>query len=309
MEQRIIITSGCKYIDIDAYAGIFAYHHLLKNLGYPVYTYNKAEENESISPMIKELNDQFDNVDILPTDQFIVLDISNPEFFSDVVKLDHVVEVIDHHTGFEDFWKQKPINSQIEFIGSICTIIYERYVKYQKEELLDTKICKLLIAGILDNTLNLKSSITTDRDKVAYQSLMKLGNISNEFRTDYFHSCYQNIEGSLKEAIEKDIKIEFVNELLPEVFGQLIVLEKDVVFNQLEMVHSVFEPYNTWVLNVMSLSDGKSYLLFHSAIVKKQLETLFEQKAENNYMVLEHFLLRKQIMKLAREKLSTSHNV
>lgn len=302
MKERLIITSGKKYIDIDAYAGIFAYKKLLQSLGYDAYAYNAAPENESVCPMIKDMHFRFDDIAILPTDQFIVLDVSNPDFFSEGVLMENVVEIIDHHTGFEDYWHQKQANSQIEFIGSICTIIYERYTELHKEALLDTNLCKLLIAGILDNTLNLKNSITTERDIKAYQDLKRIGNIEDDFRNEYFESCYQNVDSCLKEMIANDIKIEFVSNLLPEVFGQLIVLDANIVLNQLEIVNSAFDTYSEWMLNVMSLNDGKSYLIFHSDIVKEKLETLFEKKAEDNYLVLDDFLLRKQIMKLAREK-------
>ena len=37
MEKQMVITSGRKYIDIDAYAGMFAYKKLLQSLGYEVY--------------------------------------------------------------------------------------------------------------------------------------------------------------------------------------------------------------------------------------------------------------------------------
>lgn len=302
MKERIMITAGKKYIDIDAYAGIFAYKHLLENLGYTVYAYNTAIENESVAPIIKEMNLQFDSVTILPTDKFIVLDVSNPDFFSEVVSLENIVEIIDHHTGFEDYWKEREVNTCIEFIGSICTIIYERYVKYHKESLLNECLCKLLIAGILDNTLNLKASITTDRDRIAVQNLKRIGHIGDNWGFDYFKSCYQDLEFHLKDCIERDIKIEHVSDYLPNVFGQLIVLDIKTIFDNLNIVKDTFSPYDAWIFNVMSLGDGKSYLFFCGTDIKERLEILFQQKIEGNYLILDSFLLRKQIMKLAREK-------
>lgn len=302
MKERLIITSGKKYIDIDAYAGIFAYKKLLQSLGYSVYAYNKAIENESVAPIIKEMNYQFDAIEVLPTDQFIVLDLSNPEFFYDFIISENIMEIIDHHTGFEQYWKDKNVKTHIEFIGSICTIIYERYVEHHKEALLDTNLCKLLIAGILDNTLNLKSSITTDRDMNAYQGLKKIGNIEDNFRNEYFSSCYQNLEFNLKESIQNDIKIEYVSDYLPEVFGQLLVLDQKTVLDHLNLVEEAFSEYDNWILNIMSLHDGKSYIFFSGNEVKEKLENLFEKKAGDYYLVLDQFLLRKQIMKLAREK-------
>lgn len=301
MKERIIITSGKKYIDIDAYAGIIAYKILLQSLGFEVYAKTTAIENESISELIKRLNFNFDDIEIRPNDKFVVLDVSNPDFFDTEVILENVIEVIDHHTGYEEYWKnQIQTRDTIEFIGSICTIIFERYIENKKEVLLTPNLCKLLIAGILDNTLNLKSSITTDRDLKAYEALKMIGKIDEEWRYIYFESCYKNLEHNLKECIESDIKIETVNELLPNVFGQLIVLNKNVIFNNLETMYDTFRNYESWIFNVISLEDGKSYL-FYSAKSKNNLEQLFQKKSDDGYLILEHFLLRKQIMKKARE--------
>jgi len=40
-------------------------------------------------------------------------------------------------------------------------------------------------------------------------------------------SCQELIEQNLLLSIKNDLKIEYVNENLPEVFGQLLVLNKD----------------------------------------------------------------------------------
>lgn len=300
MKEKIIITSGRKYIDIDAYAGMIAYRELLKSLGYEVYAKSTAIENESISSIIKELGFSLDEIEIDDNDKFIILDVSNPDFFDNFVKLNNVVEVIDHHTGYEEYWKNhSQTKNSIEFIGSICTMIFERYIENDKISLLNQNLCKLLIAAILDNTLNLKASITTSRDKRAYQKLLKIGDIDDNWRYEYFSSCYKHVENNLKKFIENDIKIEEVSSYLPKVFGQLIVLNKDVIFNHLNEVYDLFFKYEQWILNIISLEDGKSYL-FYSENFKSKLEHLFQKKSKNNYLILEQFLLRKQIMKLAR---------
>lgn len=260
-----------------------------------------AEENESIAPIIHEMNYRFDSISILPTDQFILLDVSNPEFFYAFIKPENIIKIIDHHTGYEVYWKEQNVDSNIEFIGSICTIIYEQYVRYHKEELLNTRICRLLAAGILDNTLNLKSSITTARDINAYHALKEIGQIEEDWNIQYFNSCYYNLGNKLGEAIQKDTKIEYVSDILPNVFGQLIVLDKSIVLDQIETVKNVYAQYEEWILNVMCLTDGKSYILFSNDNVKRNLEMLFQTKAQNDYLVLEKFLLRKQIMKQARQ--------
>lgn len=303
MKNKIVITSGKKYIDIDAFGGIFAYRKLLRNLGYDAYAVTTAKLNESIPEVIKEMNFQFDEkVELTDHTKFIILDVSNPDFFDTFVKRENIIEIIDHHTGYEKYWSHTNIKAQIEFIGSICTILFEKIAEAKKEELLDQDLCKVLIAGILDNTLNLKSSNTTKRDRYAYQELLRIGKINKDWSKNYFHSCYGEMEKNLEESIINDIKIEKTSSLLPEVFGQLIVLQKDTILHNIDKVLAVFSEYEEWIFNVISLEDGKSYLFYSSPLVKEKLSLLFHQPDSDSYFILNKCMLRKEIIKLAKEQ-------
>lgn len=302
-KNKIVITSVKKYIDIDAFGGIFAYRKLLRNLGYDAYAVTTAKLNESIPKVIKEMHFQFDEkVELTDPTKFIILDVSNPDFFDTFVKKENIIEIIDHHTGYEKYWNHINIKTQIEFIGSICTILFEKIVEAKKEELLDQDLCKVLIAGILDNTLNLKSSNTTKRDRYAYQELLRIGKINKDWSKTYFHSCYEEMEKNLEESIINDIKVEKTSSLLPEVFGQLIVLQKDTILHNIDKVLAVFREYEEWIFNAISLKDGKSYLFYSSPLVKEKLSLLFHQTDSNSYFILNKCMLRKEIIKLAKEQ-------
>ena len=54
-----------------------------------------------------------------------------------------------------------------------------------------------------------------------------------------------------------------------------------------------------WIFNLVCLNDGKSYIISNDDTTKKQIETLFYKKFENNILTLDKFLLRKEIMKKA----------
>ncbi len=301
MKEKIIITSGRKYIDIDAYAGIFAYQILLTSLGYEVYTKTSAYINESIPKVVLDMNFKFDDVSTDENTKFIVLDVSNPDFFDTFVKEENIIEIIDHHIGYESYWEKTNVKTEIDFIGSICTIIFERFLKLGKEKLLTTNLCKILIAGILDNTLNLKSQNTTSRDIEAYKKLMIIGNVEENWSEVYFKSCYERIGDNLEESIKNDTKIENTSSVLPIVFGQLIVLDIDIILSNLEESLSPFAEYDEWMFNVISLSDGKSYLFYSDDIVKQNLLKLFDAASIPNCLVLNNCMLRKEIIKCAKE--------
>lgn len=301
----IIITSGKRYIDIDAYSGIIAYTHLLKSLGKDVLGISTAKFNESICPVIKDINISLDiideNIDI-NNSEFIILDVSNPDMFDEIIEDNNkIIEILDHHPGFEDYLKSNTnINLDIEFIGSVCTLIFEKYKKYNKLNLLTPDICKLLLAGILDNTLNLKANITTQRDIEACDNLYKIAKIDKSWANTYFSSCQELIEKDLESSIKNDVKIKCKDKYLPDVFGQLLVLNKDSILEKENEIIKIMNSYNEpWIFNLVCLNDGKSYIISNDDTTKKQIETLFYKKFENNILALDKFLLRKEIMKKA----------
>jgi inorganic pyrophosphatase/exopolyphosphatase len=301
MYSNIVITSGRKYIDIDAYASMIAYRELLKAEGNPNVTASTtARLNQSVPPLILSLKNSFDDSAAADDSKFILLDVSNPDFFDERIKIENVIEVVDHHSGFENYWTAFPnIKTEIEFIGSVCTIIYEKIVRENHTEILDTDLCKLLIAGILDNTLNLKSSITTERDRAAYNELLRIGNVPSDFYAEYFSACEAEIMKDFTGAIKDDLKIEKAGDL-PEVIGQMIVLNLNS-FN-LDEMKKVFAEYQDWMMNVSSLEDGKSYIYFGGGDVKQRLEKIFGiEDMQEDLLVLDKFLLRKQIMRMARD--------
>lgn len=301
----IFVTSGKRYIDIDAYSAIIAYTHLLKSLGKDVIGISTAKFNESICPVIKDINLSLDTIDkntTINNAEFIILDVSSPEMFDKIVKDNNkIIEIIDHHTGYESYWKSySNINLEIEFIGSVCTLIFEKYQKYNKLDLLTPDICKLLLAGILDNTLNLKANITTQRDIEACNSLYKIGNIDKSWANTYFLSCQELIEKDFESSIKNDVKIKCKDKYLPDVFGQLLILNKDSILEKEDEIIKIMNSYNEpWVFNLVCLDDGKSYIISNDDTTKKQMETLFSKKFKNNILILDNFLLRKEIMKKA----------
>ncbi len=295
----IVITAGRRYLDIDAFASMIAYRELLRaTASEEVLAVSTAKINGSVPPMLQ--NHQLDTPVDMASAKFIVLDVSNPDFFDTFVNPDQVVEILDHHPGYEAFWAARPaIKSQIEMVGAVCTQVFEKFVAAGKTELLDTELCKLLIAGILDNTINFKSKITTDRDRAAYKKLLEIGGISDDWYKEYFLACEREQAKDLKGAILSDIKSEFVSPLLPETVGQIILFDRSGIEATLA---EIFADFDQWMINVISIEDGRSYLYCSDAEVKNNLEKLFGIRGEaDNLVVLDNVILRKEIFKKALE--------
>jgi len=57
---------------------------------------------------------------------------------------------------------------------------------------------------------------------------------------------------------------------------------------------------NEWIFNLISLSDGKSYIISNNEMTKQKIEKLFESNFHENILILDKFMLRKEIIKKAR---------
>lgn len=304
MNEKIIVTSGNRYIDIDAYASCIAYANFLRLKGKDAVAISTANLNESVTNSLLDLPEKLEtNYKLTGEEKFIVLDVSNKDFFDDIVKEDKIIEILDHHYGYEEYWKEKlKENSHIENLGSIATFIYELYEKENMLDKISIGMAKLLLAAILDNTLNLKAKITTKRDCYAYSQLLKLSNIDNKFAEIYFKECQEKIFEDIAESIKNDTKIGVEGEILPDVFGQLLLWNaKDILENKI--ISSVLNEFeDRWMMNLISLEEGISYIISENESVKKNLEELFESKFDGNIMKLNQIWLRKEIIKKALEK-------
>lgn len=288
-------------MDIDAYASGICYANFLCLQGKNAVFASSATLNGSIPKFILDLGFKVER-DYEPSegDQFIIVDLSNPGYVDSMVDQDKIIEVIDHHTGFESYWAGK-CKSQIEFIGSVATIIYERYEKANLLGGLTPELCKLLLCAILDNTLNLKSDITTKRDMVAYKKLQKLAGLNKVYDEQYFLSCQEEINKDVIGSIVRDIKV--VDEkMLPTNFGQLTTYDKAAIINKIKEISLYFQSLGqSWMLNIICLKDGKSYIVAGDDKTKENLQELFNLQFVSGVLTLPKFKLRKEIIKLAQE--------
>ena len=130
-----IVTAGNKYIDIDAYASCIAYANLLKLKGIHAKAVSTAKINETITPNLLKLNAQLENYEKSDNDEFIIVDVSSKSYFDNIVNEDKIIEIIDHHVGYEEYWKQTRGKSKNRIYRSgsniDCGIIRKR--KFDRE--------------------------------------------------------------------------------------------------------------------------------------------------------------------------------
>lgn len=297
-----VVTAGQTYMDIDAYAGCIAYAELLQLQGHDAVAASAAELNESISMTVRSWRATL-VTDYIPSekDTFTLIDISNPEWIDKAAKLERIDEVIDHHPGFEDFWRERLGNkAKIEFIGAACTLVYEKWQLAGLYDQMSELSARLLLCGILDNTLNLGARITTERDVAAYEALKIKSNLPDTWTGQYFTECQDAILLDPVKAIGNDTKVvDFRTYDLPIRIGQLAVWDaRQVIHEHQQKFHDVLAGMNSqWFINLISVGERKSYFLTDSKEVQAWSSKLLDIQYEDTVAVADRLWLRKEIIK------------
>ena len=299
-----VVTAGSTYMDIDAYAGCIAEAELLNLTGEQAYAASSATLNESIPASIRALGLGLREYVPSGDDEFILVDVSKEEFFDPIVRNGTVVEVIDHHPGQEQYWLDKiGTKADIEFIGAACTQIFERWEANDKLDDMKPEIAAMLAAGILDNTLNFNAAVTTDRDRRAYQVLSETGTLPADFAAQYFNECQQAIEQNFAQAIRNDVKEMKEVPRLPRTLGQLTVWDAKVFAQERRgEIAAIIDPIDTeWALNLISIIDGRSYIISNNTVGQKKMASLLGIEFQGSIAVTDRLWLRKELLKLALE--------
>lgn len=298
-----IVTAGSSFLDIDAYACTIAYAELLRLQGKDAIAYSSATLNESISKTIHSWDALF-STDYTPKsdDTFIVVDVSDPDYLDKIVNIDRIEEVIDHHVGFEQFWRDRiGDKTGIEFIGAACTQIYERWLVADLVNSMSETSARLLISGILDNTLNFKATVTTDRDRAAYHALLEVAHLPEDWTAQYFSECQESIFDDIEYALANDTKMmQFSNIDTDAIaFGQLVIWSGERATSEYRTIieTSMATKSANWFVNIVSISEGRSYLLCSNEIVQEWAEKVLGLHFVNNIAMSNRLWLRKEIFK------------
>ncbi len=301
-ESGIILTAGSSYLDIDAYACMVAMAELLRLKDVKAIAYSKAPCNYSVCQSLvkggqiaRELPPDFNANDA----RYIIVDVSDPDFLKTSVPLDHVVEVYDHHAGFEDYWQSRiGDGTHIEFLGAAATLIYREWKKAGLQDQMSRPTALLLIAAILDNTLNLTSSNTTDEDMDVFSELCQREKIGSDWCTSYFSQVQANVEADLKNALLNDIKTIHNNSVLPPKIAQLCVWNAERILLRLSEIREWFGGFaQGWMINIIDIAHQHSIFLCDTAYCQTKIEQVFDVVFHEGVAKTKIPYLRKEIIK------------
>jgi len=198
--SKLIITAGDLWSDIDILACALAYEQLLRLEGKDAHAVLTAPLNLTVTKDIRDLGLVYEKEFKYGKDEveYIVVDISLPQYYAKFVDLKKVVEVFDHHFYDElgDLKARLGNSCHIEKVGACATLIWEEFQKRGYANKISPLNALLIYTAIISNTLDFKAGVTTDRDILASKELMEIANPAANWKQRY----YEQIE----EAIMQD---------------------------------------------------------------------------------------------------------
>lgn len=296
-----VITSGSAYLDIDAYAGCIAYAALLRLLGEPAQAASSAPLNESITRELRCLDINATHYTANADDVFVLVDVSDPDHLDAIVDIGRVVEVIDHHHGYEEFWRVLlGKHACIERVGAAATQIHERWRDAGLLERMDIDVARLLLAAIMDNTLHFQASVTTERDKRASTELIAIAGTGSDWAARYFSQCQAAIEENLGRAVLSDAKRFAPGPNRPAALGQLVIWDAQrILATKRNIIGAAMQSLtDDWATNIVSISEGRSYFLSDSRLSQEKLSRLLDRDVSNGVLTYDRLILRKELLRL-----------
>lgn len=301
MSGRIVVTAGTPFLDIDAYAASVAYAAFLTLRGKRAVAASSARPNRSVTATVTSWGAGPEAYSPEPGDVFVLVDVSDPRFFDPLVRLDAVREVVDHHAGFERYWQERLGDmADVEFIGACATQVFERWEKAGLTHLMPVPVARLLLAAILENTLNFGAGVTTARDRRAYDALQSMAGLPAAWPGEYFREMEGAVTADIAGAIRDDVKVRETAGL-PPVFGQIAVWDGAAFVrgHGRESAAAMRSYGPEWMLNILSLGDGAGYVLAEGEKSREDVRVMTGCSFEGALTVMEKAWLRKEFYKKA----------
>lgn len=143
--------------------------------------------------------------DIGTEDLIVLVDHNEEEQRMEGMNPDQIYTIIDHHKANLNL--NHPIKIKIEPFGSCTTIVYTKFKQYNLP--LPSDLAKLMLCAILSDTVGLKSSTTTDKDRYAVTDLAKTTGLNDveALTMEIFKAKSDISKLSPEEIVKNDYKI------------------------------------------------------------------------------------------------------
>jgi inorganic pyrophosphatase/exopolyphosphatase len=300
--KHTIVTTGQAFADIDAVACVIVYAELLRLEGRTAEALLPGALNNSVTRSVRSWGLEYRTEPSTTDAEYAVMDVSEPKYIATAATAGAIVEVYDHHPGFEAYWQEKiGERAHIEPIGACATLIWEEFEKRGKANDISVLSARLIAAAILSNTLNFGAVITHERDRRAFNTLWQRSDLPDTWIPEYFAEQEAAVAGNVVQTIIDDTKVFTIASVpFPFTIGQLELWDgSGFLKRESAAVKSALESFGHphWIMSIPSLSERRNHFYTEHPEVKALFERGLGIKFAGDYATSDRLWLRKEILK------------
>lgn len=230
-----------------------------------------------------------------------VIMVDHNELNQSVEGLDEadIMEIIDHHR-LDAEKTHRPIFIASEPVGSTCTIIYHQYLRWRIP--IDQLTARMLLAGIIGDTVILKSPTTTQHDTIAVEALAEIAGIDDVklFGEDLFSAASVLTKANPKKVVEGDFKIYEENSVR---FGigqvEVTTLEQvdEVKDSYLQQLNATRREYGLdWSMLLVTDVIKENSVLLCTEYPRKEKALIYPNESPGKYLLKGVLSRKKQLL-------------
>ena len=210
-----------------------------------------------------------------------------------------IVGIIDHHR-FNASKTTNPIYIYSAPLGSTCTLVAQLYERYGVE--ITKEVARVLISGLISDTVILKSPTTTAEDKRIAEILCKAGGISNlkEYGENMFASGISISKQDPRKVIEGDFKV-YKERGLKVGIGQCEVTTLKDIDEYRERYLSILEEVKRsngldWALFMITNVVKENSIMLTTGLDTVEYKFIYEKQSERTFFLPNVLSRKKQLL-------------
>jgi len=294
---QTVVTTGKRFCDIDALACVLTYPEIVPDT-LPVIT---SPLNQSVTKQIRNWPLSYQSSLKSNGDwQFVIVDVSEENQFPPFVQKEKIIEIYDHHLGFEKIWEKKlGEKAKIEPVGACATLLWEEFKRRQPDKKISSLAAALLYTAILSNTLNFLAETATERDKQAFEELKAFTNLPPDWISQYYQDQERQAYLNTERAVLRDTKIETIKGLNCAIGQMELWNSRDFIKEKRNEIALVLKNFGQeyWFLISPSLGENRTYIYTKNQLIKEFLQRALRINFfDGDIGITEKLLTRKDIL-------------
>lgn len=299
--HKIIVTSA-ENPDLDGLACSYAYTEYLKKKGIDADYAIFGRPFEEAKFILRKAKVRLKKTAVTGEEKFILVDTSIVSRIPKIIRLENVIEVIDHRK-FNDSSAFTRAKLQIELVGAAATLITEKFMQEKIPISYETRF--LLFYAILSNTLNFKNNVTTGRDRKAAAWLKHGLKLEKSYLKEFLlaKSRITNLPNAIKDYMGV---FDFSGTKI--CISQLEILDtKNFIAKNESKISKILRSLensnavNDSLLTAIDIEKAENVFYSESPKVQRGLAELFRIKFKNSVAYRKGIIMRKELGPLLDE--------